>query len=279
MSVLLGILVGFLAARFVLASGHDLRTAPILARHNYQGRTVAAAGGLVLVTAVLLVEAGRSTLGAFAVGDRPGLNPARPLVLYACLGFGFLGFVDDVLGGEDRGFAGHVRALASGRLTTGMLKLLGGGALGLVLAAEPGFVTGKRLVADALLIALAANLANLLDRAPGRAIKWSLVAYLPIAVSAGTGAVGVALAPVAGGTLGLLPEDLRERLMLGDTGANVLGGLLGLGVVLSVDRGTRNVVLVGLVLLNLAAELVSFSRLIETVPPLRWFDRLGRSPA
>jgi len=51
-----------------------------------------------------------------------------------------------------------------------MLKLIGGAAIALVLAAAPGFVTGKRLVADALLIALAANLGNLLDRVPGRAV-------------------------------------------------------------------------------------------------------------
>ena len=63
---------------------------------------------------------------------------------------------------------------------------------------------------------------------------------------------------------------------LGDTGANVLGGALGLAVVLDVGRGSRNVILVVLVVLNVAAELVSFSRVIDAVPPLRAFDRLGR---
>ena len=33
-----------------------------------------------------------------------------------------------------------------------------------------------------------------------------------------------------------------------------------------------------LLALNVAAELVSFSRVIDAVPPLRWFDRLGQSP-
>jgi UDP-N-acetylmuramyl pentapeptide phosphotransferase/UDP-N-acetylglucosamine-1-phosphate transferase len=66
--------------------------------------------------------------------------------------------------------------------------------------------------------------------------------------------------------------------MLGDAGANVLGGVLGLGVVLTADRATRNVVLVVLVALNLLSEVASFSRIIERVPPLRWFDRLGRHP-
>jgi UDP-N-acetylmuramyl pentapeptide phosphotransferase/UDP-N-acetylglucosamine-1-phosphate transferase len=144
-----------------------------------------------------------------------------------------------------------------------------------VVAAEPGFITGKRVIADALLIALAANLGNLLDRAPGRTIKVALVAYVPVAVALGTGAVGIAVAPVMGAALGVLPEDLRERLMLGDTGANVLGAVLGVAVVLGTSRTTRNGVIIALIVLNLVAEFVSFSRVIDRVPPLRWFDRLG----
>ena len=124
--VVLGWVVGFLAVRFVLLAGHDMLHAPALERENYRGRTLVTAGGLFLVMAVLIVEAGRSTLGAFDLGDAPGLNPARPLVLFAAFGFGLLGFMDDVLGSEDRGFRGHLRALSQGRLTTGMLKLIGG---------------------------------------------------------------------------------------------------------------------------------------------------------
>jgi UDP-GlcNAc:undecaprenyl-phosphate GlcNAc-1-phosphate transferase len=274
--VLIGWIVGFLAVRFVLLAGHDMLHVPALQRLNYRSRKLVTAGGLYLVMAVLIIEAGRSALGGFEIGDPPGLNPARPLVLFAAFGFGLLGFMDDMLGSEDRGFRGHLRALSQGRLTSGMLKLIGGAAIALVLASAPGFVTGKRLLADALLIALAANLGNLLDRAPGRVIKCSLLAYIPIAIVAGTGAVGIAVAPLMGATVGILPEDLHERLMLGDTGANVLGGILGLVVVLECDRTTRNIVLVVLIALNLASEFVSYSAVIEKVPPLRWLDQLGR---
>ncbi len=64
--------------------------------------------------------------------------------------------------------------------------------------------------------------------------------------------------------------------MLGDTGANVVGGVLGLGVVLGTSRDTRLVALVVLALLNVASELVSFTVVIDRTPPLRAVDQLGR---
>ena len=275
-TILLALVLGFLAARLVTMSAPELRESPVLARTNYRGLRLATASGLVVVAGVLIVEAGRSVLGAFGFGDEPGVNAARSLVLFAVFGFALLGFIDDALGGEDRGFRGHLRALREGRVTTGMLKLAGGAAIAFVLAAQPGFVTGKRLLADAVLIALAANLGNLLDRAPGRVLKCALLAYVPLAVIAGTGPVGIAVAPVMGAAAGVLPDDLRERSMLGDTGANLLGGVLGLMAVFTLGRGARTAVLVGLVVANLASEFVSYSRVIERVPPLRWADGLGR---
>ena len=90
------------------------------------------------------------------------------------------------------------------------------------------------------------------------------------------GAAGVALAPVMGAALGLLPEDLGERLMLGDAGANALGAALGLAAVLALGPGTRLAVTAALLALNVAADLTSFSRLIRGTPALDRLDRLGR---
>ena len=122
-----------------------------------------------------------------------------------------------------------------------MLKLVGGAAVAVVLVATPGFKSGRTLIVDAMLIALAANLGNLLDRAPGRTIKFGLVAYVPIAIVVGSAPIGIAIAPVMGAALGLLGDDLHERLMLGDTGANVIGAVLGLAVVL----GSRDSIRLG----------------------------------
>ena len=50
-------------------------------------------------------------------------------------------------------------------------------------------------------------------------------------------------------------------------------------MVLGTSETTRLIVMLALVALNVAAELVSFSRVIDRVPPLRAFDRAGRKPA
>ena len=83
---------------------------------------------------------------------------------------------------------------------------------------------------------------------------------------------------VVGAALGLLLDDLHERLMLGDAGSNVLGAVLGLGVVVACGTATRDIALVAVALLNGAGELVSFSRVIDAVAPLRALDRAGRRP-
>jgi UDP-N-acetylmuramyl pentapeptide phosphotransferase/UDP-N-acetylglucosamine-1-phosphate transferase len=193
--------------------------------------------------------------------------------------FGFLGLVDDLLGdARDRGLRGHVGAALHGRVTTGFVKLGGGVAVALVLAGAIDGDRPGRVLVDAALISLAANLGNLLDRAPGRTAKWGLLAYIGLAVVAGSAAAGVALAVVAGAAAALLVGDLRERFMLGDTGANALGAALGVGAVLVVSPGARTAIAAVLLGLTLLSEVASFSRIIERVPPLRAFDRLGRLP-
>jgi UDP-N-acetylmuramyl pentapeptide phosphotransferase/UDP-N-acetylglucosamine-1-phosphate transferase len=279
-TVVVAILVGIVTMRFLRMVCGEVLASPALARQNYRNRTVATAGGMFIIFAVLVIEAGRSVLGAIGVGPETGLTEARTAVLFAVFGFGFLGLVDDLTAfGDDRGFRGHLSALRDGRVTTGMLKLVGGASIAVVLVATHGFKSGRTVIVDAMLIALAANLGNLLDRAPGRTIKFGLVAYVPIALAIGGAPIGIAVAPVMGAAFGLLGDDARERLMLGDTGANVIGAVLGLAVVLGSRDSIRLGVMLTLLALNVAAELVSFSRVIDAVPPLKWFDRLGRRRA
>jgi hypothetical protein len=266
-----GVAVGW-AVRRLLQPVFEL---PLLARENYRGRSVATAAGVVIPIALVVVEGGRVLLASLDVGQP--LTSIRALVLVAALGFGLLGLIDDLVGsGHARGFRGHLGELSRGRLTTGGLKLVGGIAVAVIIGGARNPHSPGRLLADAALIALAANLANQLDRRPGRVTKVAVVAFVLLVAFAADHASLASIGVVIGAAVALFYDDLRERLMLGDVGANVVGACLGVGVVIAYSFPVRLAVLAVVAVLNLVGELSSFTRLIDAVPPLRALDRAGR---
>lgn len=203
-------------------------------------------------------------------------------VALAAAGAGAFGLVDDIT--EDssqraKGLRGHFGALAHGELTTGALKVLGIGASAAVAAAllrrqSHGAARVVDLGIDAALIAGSANLINLFDLRPGRALKVSTVAAVLLAPSRSGGA-----GAVVGAALAAAPGDLAGNDMLGDCGANALGAVLGAEVVRVAPRTVRCGVLAAVVGLTLASERVSFSAVIEANPVLRRLDAWGRGGA
>ena len=123
-------------------------------------------------------------------------------------------------------------------------------------------------------VALGANVINLFDLRPGRALKVVLAASLPVTATRSAG--GSVLAGVAAAAIACLPGDLAERTMLGDTGANPAGALTGLGLALTAGPRGRRSLLAAMLALTVASEAVSFSKVISAVSPLRWLDDLGR---
>ncbi|GAA3757072.1 hypothetical protein HDA32_001719 [Spinactinospora alkalitolerans] len=220
---------------------------------------------------------------ALAIGTCAGaaLVPGQPLRLrtaavIAGAGAAAFGGYDDLSGsGDSRGFKGHLGALARGEVTTGAVKLLGIGAVGLAAAAAVDRRPADVLVNGAL-IAGSANLANLFDLRPGRAVKVGLLAGAPALADPVAGAVA---GPALGAAAALLPEDLGERAMLGDAGANALGAVLGVAAAARLPRGARLGLLAGVAALTAASEAVSFTKVISATPPLRRLDELGRRPA
>ncbi len=220
-------------------------------------------------------------------------SPAEKLAMVvAGAGAAAFGGYDDLAGdGSSKGFRGHLGALRRGDLTTGAVKIGGIGATAVTAALIAGTTTGSDsggpgergsflasgadAVVNAALVAGMANLLNLFDLRPGRAIK----------VAIGTGGLMTALpgrageacvAPLAA-AVALLPEDLAERSMLGDAGANAVGAMLGVAAT-RLPRPARVAALVTVVGLTAASEVVSFTRVIERTGPLRWLDMLGRRP-
>jgi UDP-GlcNAc:undecaprenyl-phosphate/decaprenyl-phosphate GlcNAc-1-phosphate transferase len=227
---------------------------------------------------VTLLEGPAVAAGAaLAAAATPGLpRRARAALLAAAAGAAAFGGYDDLAGsGDRRGFRGHLGALAHGELTTGAAKLGGIGATGLAASALLGGGPVDALL-NAGLIAGGANLVNLFDLRPGRASKVS-VAGAALLATASPAAAPLAAVP-AGAALALLGEDLGERAMLGDAGANALGALLGTAAAAGLGRPARIALLTGIIGLTAASEVVSFTKVIERTPPLRWLDMLGRRP-
>ena len=134
MRLLAAVGLGAAASFFGWIAARGIFSAPLFARANYRAAVVPVGVGVLVGIAAIAADA---VLVVFdrAADHHPGDAGATTVVLVAVLGFCLLGLLDDLAAvGNERGFAGHLRALAQGRLTTGGLKLVGGGLLALVVA-------------------------------------------------------------------------------------------------------------------------------------------------
>ncbi|MBC7639967.1 MAG: hypothetical protein H7231_09325 [Rhodoferax sp.] len=243
------------------------------ARTNHRGEPVTLLEGPALAA---------GALAALALPAGPGR--ARAGAALAVAGAAALGAYDDLAGDAgSKGLSGHLAALRRGQVTTGSVKVVGLALTGLAAAGlarpgDPGRGRAARLLdllVGGVVVAGTANLVNLLDLRPGRALKTVLLLTAPLSASAGW-----PLAAVAGGAAaGLLRDDLAEVSMLGDTGANAAGALLGVAAVVGTGPRGRWATVAALVALTLASERVSFTAVIDRTPGLRELDRLGRRPA
>lgn len=290
-------------------------------RTNFHGVTVSLRGGVAMAGASVA-----SAAVASALSDQPRAALGG---VVASLGGGLAGYIDDVdQGAHDggkvaKGLKGHLGALAHGQVTTGVIKIAGIGASALAASALVGSkatsvgAKAADLVLNTVLIAGTANLANLLDLRPGRALKATVLVAAPLSYFSCAGAkapasgasVTSATASVASGAsaapsakpvspasasgasaqrllasglnaaaITALVEDLQETTMLGDTGANAAGALLGTSLAANDSWKLRLGTALGVVGLILASEKVSFSKVIAANPALNWLDQLWRRP-
>jgi len=251
-------------------------------RTNYRDRrlpfpfgVLAPAAALLALVPVMLVQRLAST---------QVLEPELlPIAVYA-LGVLVLGLIDDTLSPApepaagvpaQRGWRGHGAAVLRGEFSTGALKAAGSLGLALLAMSYLDLSKGRWLLATGVLV-LATNLFNLLDLRPGRSLK--AFALLGAGLTIGSADLGAlwALGLFAAPALLAGLYDLRERAMLGDTGANLLGALAGLWLVLTLSGTGQLVALALLAVITLYGELRSLSSLIERTPGLRELDSWGR---
>ena len=260
-------------------------------RTNFHGVTVSLRGGVAMAGASVA-----SAAVASALSDQPRAALGG---VVASLGGGLAGYIDDVdQGAHDggkvaKGLKGHLGALAHGQVTTGVIKIAGIGASALAASALVGSkatsVGGKvaDLALNTVLIAGTANLANLLDLRPGRALKATVLVAAPLSYfscaaaktpASGASAQRLLASGLNAAAITALVEDLQETTMLGDTGANAAGALLGTSLAANDSWKLRLGAALGVVGLILASEKVSFSKVIAANPALNWLDQLWRRP-
>lgn len=248
-----------------------------IVQKNYRDKSVPIGAGVGIVIGagagiVLLVVTNRTT-AVFGL-----------LYLTGVLGAALFGLFDDLVGNTRvKGLRGHFSAILQGRLTSGGLKAASGTGIALFLSgvgkSSPGSLLTLRWIAEwlvgAVLIALMTNFLNLADLRPGRAGKLFLIlAVLTLLLVPWNRCIW--LLPMMAAVLAYLPWDLRERLMMGDTGANVLGISLGAPLAWGARLGWQVVIVLGLVAVHVMAERISLSEAIESIPLLRRIDRWGR---
>ncbi len=262
----------------VPAGARGLRDAGLV-RENYRGALLAFPLGAVLATAALVTLAPLAFLNDRSHLDllEPGLRQWLPYLL----GIAFLGFLDDALGrGEaaatPRGWRGHWAALRGGSLSTGAIKAVGALALAAYAVSGRG-LESWRYLADVALLILATNLFNLFDLRPGRAEKALGLLAAGLCLGAWTLAPLELLGIFAGPILVGARLTLGERAMLGDTGSNLIGAVAGVWLLTTLGGEGRLVALGVVAALTVYGELRSISRTIDSVPPLRWLDSLGRA--
>jgi hypothetical protein len=259
--------------------GRAVTLAPInrIARPNYRGVNLNPMLGLTVAASALGVVVWSLIARALA-GRWEERFGVYLWVLGACLIVLAAGFLDDLSEGGVRGLKGHLESALRGRPTTGSVKVLAGivaGALAVTgLPARPSWV----MIAGVVMMAGCTNIWNDLDVAPGRAGRAFLLFGLVVPFISATSAPQALMFVLVFAELPALRYDLLEKAMLGDAGANLLGLVVGMGLYAVLPDWAVAVAAVLAIGLNLVAETVTFSKVIASVFPLRWFDQLGTSP-
>jgi UDP-GlcNAc:undecaprenyl-phosphate GlcNAc-1-phosphate transferase len=274
----IGLPLSIALALFMVPAGIRGLSDAGLVRQNYRGLSLAFPLGAVLATTSLIALAPLAFLD-----DRADVNlldaDLRRWITYL-LGVAFLGFLDDALGqgasaDTPRGWRGHARALREGRLSTGAIKAIGALALAAYVVSGRGLQAFDYL-ADVALLILTTNLFNLLDLRPGRAEKGLVLLGAGLCLGAWTTEPLQLLGIFAGPVLVGMWFTLRERAMLGDTGSNLIGAIGGVWLLTTLGGDGRLIALAVVAALTIYGELRSISKAIESIPPLRSLDSLGR---
>ena len=242
-------------------------------RPNYRERQLPFPFGILIIASALLALIPLTLLAK--LGSVEVFYPQLRLAALYILGVSLLGLIDDNFTDHSRGWRGHTARTLSGGFSTGALKAAGSLSLALYVTAQQHLSTGRYLLAAAVLV-LATNAFNLLDLRPGRSTKALLLLGAGLSIGCANVRALWALGLFAAPALVAGVYDLRERAMLGDTGANLIGGIGGLWILFTLSTTGQVVALALLLLITIYGEFRSISGLVERTPGLRELDSWGR---
>ncbi|MFE5317073.1 hypothetical protein ACFQ88_00055 [Paenibacillus sp. NPDC056579] len=286
---LVSIAVILIAGRAVLPVMMRMLSEHGITDTNYKQSVIPTACGLLLwllFCMTMVIARMTSGLGGAAVLAILHYNGSIVAEYGAALSIvALVGFLDDAVGVKSyKGFAGHWRHWREkGVIGTGMVKAVGGSAAALLIAFSDSLQDGRTIwerLIPFLIVVLMTNAINLLDTRPGRALKgfWGAVTVLLLIAVEGVEKAEIAwlMLPVLIGAALLLLPDLKGRLMLGDTGANLLGFAMGSWIVMLAGTAFQTAVLGLLVVLHAVTWRFSLTKLIARSRVLTWLDAIGR---
>lgn len=259
-SLLVAVVSAPLIIRFLSENG--------ITKQNYKKELIPVGTGLLFpwtfVATIVVASLISKFVGSVELYDRQVL----PLTILL-IGCSFTGFIDDRLSNENvRGIFNHLKFLLKGTLTSGGIKAIFGLTISLFVALFL-YDDIARIAFSTLIIAFSMNAINLIDLRPGRALKTYIFTalflfVLPLMVDSAVAPVWHFQLALIMPAIVLLSSDSRAKSMLGDTGSNALGAILGFILASNNYSLPLNGIILGaLILFNLVTDRWSLSKFLE----------------
>lgn len=261
-AVILAIIIMYIGEKFIFQILHK----DVCLKFNYKKDLIPVCGGIAFIPSIFI-----TMVILYLLGIRVKYSLLFMLSIFLV---SYVGLIDDLLGDRSvTGLSGHIKSLLHLKLTTGGLKAI----IGFLLAFFVSLYISKDIydiIINTIIISLFTNFMNLLDLRPGRAGKVFILLSLILLILNFNGLLFLSI--VFGCLIAFLPFDLRGKVMMGDTGSNILGITLGIASTVTFHLYIRIVILLLLVIIHIIAEKYSITKIIENNRVLNFLDMLGR---
>lgn len=187
-----------------------------------------------------------------------------------------IGTIDDIYGDQYiKGIHNHLKSFFRAKITTGFIKAITGGLIAIMLAIRIGNNIFE-YIAHFFLILFMINTINIFDLRPGRALKlFFFLTLLLILINTSFLTDNFSLVVISV-LLVVFYYDLRGKIMIGDSGSNLIGLHLGIWYSIFAPIYVEWSLILFLLVLHIYTEKYSLTKLIEKNRYLLRIDSWGR---